>query len=144
MNIKFIEIKYGSDLFKEQVRLRTKVLREPLGLKFTEQELAFNHNEIHLAILVNDKVEACLILSPLNNEKIKMRQVAVSGNLQKLGLGRILVEKAEEFARKLKYSEMVLNARISALGFYLKLGYEELGLPNEEIQIPHQKMRKRL
>ena len=119
-------------------------MREPLGLKFSEQELVFNHNEIHLALLVNDKVEACLILSPLNIEKIKMRQVAVSANLQKLGLGRILVEKAEEFARKLKYSEMVLNARISALDFYLKMGYEVLGLPNEEIQIPHQKMRKSL
>jgi ribosomal protein S18 acetylase RimI-like enzyme len=73
-----------------------------------------------------------------------MRQVAVSGEMQKLGLGRILVQKTEEFAKQRNFTEMVLNARISALGFYLKMGYEVIGLPIEEIRIPHQKMRKSL
>jgi predicted GNAT family N-acyltransferase len=39
---------------------------------------------------------------------------------------------------------MVLNARDTAIPFYLHLGYELVGEPFVEVGIPHRKMRKAL
>lgn len=73
-----------------------------------------------------------------------MRQVAVQADLQGQGLGRILVEFSEATARAHGFARMVLNARDTAVNFYLRLGYEIEGEPFTEVTIPHRRMSKLL
>ena len=42
------------------------------------------------------------------------------------------------------FSVMVLHARQTAVPFYLKLGYAEVGAPFQEVGIPHRCMEKPL
>ena len=144
MQVKIQEITHGSIEYELEVKLRSKILREPLGLRFTDKELAKENDDIHLGAFVDEKLLGCLSLRFISNATIKMRQVAVDANVQGLGIGRRLVGACEAKARALGFSDIELNARESAMPFYLNLGYEAFGEPFIEVTLPHRKMRKHL
>jgi len=72
----------------------------------------------------------------------KMRQVAVLGNLQGKGIGKKLVQFVEIEAKKKGITHFELNARKSAVSFYLSMNYSIEGDEFEEVGIPHIKMKK--
>ena len=54
-----------------------------------------------------------------------LRLVAVQPQVQKRGLGRMLLRLAEDFARRQGCRQTVLYSTLDAVGFYAKAGYEE-------------------
>jgi predicted GNAT family N-acyltransferase len=144
MRLAIREIIHGSAEYEQEVRLRSKVLREPLGLRFTPEELSREAGDIHLGAFSEDTLLGCLILSPRPDRVMKMRQVAVDSSSQGLGIGKYLVLYSEERSRQLGFSTLELNARETAVSFYLGLGYEVYGEPFVEVTLPHRKMRKSL
>lgn len=139
------QIEFGTPEYDEAVRLRYDILRRPLGLEYTPEQLAAEYSEIHLAAFdVAGRLIAYLNLTPLAPDIVKMRQVAVESVLQGKGIGKLLVGASEQLAKHLGYKEISLHARDTAVPFYLKLGYERVGEPFEEVTIPHFKMRKNL
>lgn len=135
-------VPFGSLDYDATVELRREVLRRPLGLDFTDEELAAEEDSVHLAFLNGEDVLACLVLKPLDPKTLKMRQVAVRDGMQGKGLGRQLVETSEAWGRTNGYSRMTLHARDTAVPFYLALGYAVEGEPFEEVGIPHRAMSK--
>src|SRR5579885_2772830 len=97
------------------IELRRRILRWPLGLDFTPEQLAAEVHEFHLVALQDGQVVACLVLTPQEAKTIKMRQVAVDSELQGKGIGGKLVEFSERFARENGFKRMVLNARENAV-----------------------------
>lgn len=144
MKIEIREIKFKSAEYELEIALRKKILRDPLGLKFEQHDLNKEGTDIHLGAFVDGDLRGCLLLTPFSKTTIKMRQVAVDERSQGAGLGRRLVEASEAKARQLGYKEIVLNARDTAVQFYLKLGYEIFGEPFIEVKIPHRAMKKAL
>lgn len=137
-------VEHGTPEYEQTVALRYEILRRPLGLTFDAKQLAAECDELHLALFDGVEVVACLVLTPLADGDVKMRQVAVREGLQGTGLGRVLVEFSESVARDRGFRRMVLNARETAVPFYLRLGYAIEGEPFEEVTIPHRHMLKRL
>lgn len=135
-------VEFGSPEYAATIELRRDVLRRPLGLDFTPEQLAAEGTDTHLAMLSGKEVWACLVLTPKDPLTIKMRQVAVRGDLQGRGLGRKLVEASEVWARENGFHVIILNARDTAVPFYLAQGYGLEGEPFEEVGIPHRAMRK--
>lgn len=143
--IQIRQIDFGTPEYDEAVQLRYEVLRRPLGLAYTPEQLAAEYAEIHLAAFdVQGRLVGYLNLSPLPGGYVKMRQVAVAPEAQRCGIGRKLVENSEQLAKELGFSVMTLHARESAVPFYARLGYETLGGRFEEVTIPHFKMEKKL
>ena len=138
------EIEYGSDEYNQTLALRDEILRKPLGLEFTPQELAMEQNAFHLACWQDDTLAGCLVLMPLSGKQIRMRQLAVRSDMQKQGIGRRLVAYAEAFTRDRGYEDMVLHARETAVEFYRQAGYDVEGDRFIEATIPHFYMRKNL
>lgn len=101
-------------------------------------------SDFHLGLFQSDELVATLVLTTQTESEVKMRQVAVAPEFQRQGLGRRLVAFSEDFAKSKGFKAMVLNARDTAIEFYLRLGYEAYGEPFEEVTIPHQAMRKSL
>ncbi len=137
-------LEHGSPLYEETVVLRDEILRKPLGLTFTPEQLGAEASDYHLACYDGDQLLGCLILTPLAGDALKMRQVAVAEDAQRRGVGRAMVEFSEDFARRNGFREIVLNARETAAPFYDTLGYQRLGERFEEVTIPHWKMIKQL
>ncbi len=138
------EIAHGSPEYWATVDLRDSILRKPLGLAFSAEELDAEKNSHHVACYLGEKLVGCLVLCPLEEGDVRMRQVAVVTELQGQGIGKALVDYSEALACKAGYRRMVLHARESAVAFYEKLGYARLGGRFEEVTIPHWAMEKRL
>tara|TARA_Y100001934_G_scaffold262018_1_gene336007 strand:- start:6 stop:431 length:426 start_codon:yes stop_codon:yes gene_type:complete len=137
-------LNHGTKEYEDTLLLRYEVLRKPLGLSYDPRELAEEDDSFHIATRLEGKVVACLVLKPLAERCIKMRQLAVRESSQGKGFGRELVNYAESFAKERGYSEIVLHARETARGFYEKLGYQTEGNPFIEVGLPHLAMRKKL
>ncbi|MEA1985889.1 MAG: GNAT family N-acetyltransferase [Candidatus Marinimicrobia bacterium] len=135
---------YDSDDYKKTVSLRYEILRKPLGLKFSDKQLEQEYSDFHFGCFINDKLVGCLILSSIDKNVIRMRQVAVEKKYQGKQIGTILVKYSEEFAKRKGYNKMVLHAREVAVKFYLKLEYEIVGEKFIEIGLTHFKMKKEL
>ena len=90
----------GTPEYQDALRLREDILRKPLGLTITEQERANDQGCFHFGGFDGAQFVAVLLLQPLDEHTVKMKQVAVSGALQGTGVGRQLIAFAEEFARQ--------------------------------------------
>lgn len=135
-------IKYNTPEYERVVALRRRVLRAPLGLDFTPEQLAAETDDIHLAGFEGEEPVACLILTTGEAHEFKMRQVAVAPERQGEGLGSRLVEYSETVARAADCRRIMLLARETAVPFYLRAGYETVGDLFEEVGLPHRKMMK--
>lgn len=138
------EIEHKGAEYFAMMHLRYEVLRRPLGLEFTAEETAAEAGHFLLAAFDGIEMVGCLVLTPYDTQDVKMRQVAVVPGRQGQGVGRLMVEFSEDFARRKGYQNMVLHARESAVAFYLAQGYEVIGDPFVEVTIPHRKLFKKL
>ena len=143
---KMIDIDFGSSRYNELVELRYKILLEPLGLKFLDSFRAKEANYLHIGCIeqLDDKLVGGLILAPLDNEKIRLMQVAIDTVYRGEGVGRELVKYAEKRAKEAGYSQIIMHAMLSVVGFYEKLGYHAEGDIFDEQGITFLKMVKDL
>lgn len=141
----FTTIPFASPAYDESIALRDLVLRKPLKLQFTKEQLEIEWQQEHLvAYDTNYEMVATLCLLPLDDKTVKMRQVAVHPDCQGQGIGGQLVAFFEQYARTKGYSKVSLHARDVAIPFYKKLHYQSVGKPFDEVGIVHYKMVKDL
>ncbi len=143
---KMIDIEFGSSRYDELVELRYKILLEPLGLKFLDMHRNKETGYLHIGCIesLDDKLVGGLILAPLDNENIRLMQVAVDTRYQGEGIGRDLVKYAEKRAKDAGFKRIVMHAMLSVVNFYEKIGYTQEGDIFEEKGITFAKMVKDL
>lgn len=135
----------------ETIPLRHAVLRpgRPIETaRFPGDELASTK---HLGAFRNGELLciASLFEAELPDEPrtaaLQLRGMATDAAAQGTGLGRTLVLACADFAQQQGTQLLWCNARVSALGFYRKLGFEIVG---EEFHIPdvgpHYRMKLRV
>jgi ribosomal protein S18 acetylase RimI-like enzyme len=142
MALKIID--HGSREYQQMVHLRNEILRRPLGLQFTPEELEKEKEEILIGAFEEEKMLGCCMLIMESPNSVRLRQMAVLNNLQGKGIGRALMQFAENIARDRGFQKITMHARKTAVGFYEKLGYRITGQEFEEVTIPHYIMEKML
>ena len=142
MALKMID--HGSKEYQQMVNLRYNILRKPLGLNFTPEELEKEKEVVLIGAFEDEQMLGCCMLVKQENKKMRLRQMAVLNNLQGKGIGRALMAFAENISRDLGYTRIMMHARKTAIGFYEKLGYKVVGDEFVEITIPHFRMEKDL
>jgi GNAT superfamily N-acetyltransferase len=130
--------------YRQMVKLREDILRKPLGLGFTPQELEEEKDNMLIAAFEDDVILGCCMLVEERPGTVRLRQMAVLNDLQGKGIGRALMNFAENLARDSGYSILCMHARKNAIGFYEKMGYRIASDEFLEITIPHFVMEKRL
>ena len=135
-------IEYGSKAYKQTVDLRYEVLRKPLGLRFSTEDLMNDQNDILCVCDVDGIIAGTCILSKVDNTTLRLRQMAVDYHFQGSGIGRKLILFAEQKAKELGYSKIAIHARKVVAEFYFKLKYKQLGEEFIEIGIPHYSLEK--
>ena len=135
---------YGSNEYRQMIKLREDILRKPLGLGFTPQELEKEKDNMLIGAFEDEDMLGCCMLVEKNTEIVRLRQMAVLNNLQGKGIGRALMNFAENLARDRGYKIISMHARKNAAGFYEKMGYKIASDEFKEITIPHYVMEKQL
>jgi N-acetylglutamate synthase-like GNAT family acetyltransferase len=135
MALKLID--YGSPEYEKMLRLRNDLLRKPLGLNFDLQELEKEKDDVLMGAFEDDRLLGCCLLTRVDAKTMRLRQMAVPNNLQGKGIGRALMVFAENIARDMGYETLMMHARVTATGFYEKLGYVKKDGQFIEITIPH-------
>lgn len=142
MALKIID--HGTEEYEHMVKLRDEILRKPLGLSFSRDELDSEKQNLHIAAYEDDRMLGCCMLVQEDPQTVRLRQMAVMNDLQGKGIGKALMQFAENLARDRGYKRITMHARKNALGFYEKMGYKKIGKEFEEITIPHYVMEKEL
>ena len=137
-------IVYGSEEYKRELELRDEVLRKPIGLSIFDNNLEKEAKDYHIGVFENDTIVGILILTDINKDETKMRQVAVDELFRGKYIGTKLTIFAEDLAKRLGYKRIILKARKTAVEFYEKLGYLIEGDEFLEVGIPHFSMHKTL
>lgn len=142
--MQFLEIQHGSDLYRREVHLRDRLLRKPLGLGFTDQQLAAESEDLHFGVVCDETLVACLVIVPISQSHAKLRQMVVDDSRQREGIGSRLIGEVEAQLSARGFATIELNARDHAVEFYAGLGYVAEGETFIEVSIPHLRMTKSL
>jgi GNAT superfamily N-acetyltransferase len=142
MALKIID--HGSDEYRQMVKLRDDMLRKPLGLGFTPDELESEKDNMLIAAFEDEEILGCCMLVEEKSDTVRLRQMAVLNNLQGKGIGRALMTFAENIARDRGYKILSMHARINSVGFYEKMGYKVTSDEFIEVTMPHFVMEKKL
>ena len=135
MTVKIIA--YQSPEYQEMLALRYRILREPLGLQFSDEDLQQEKDDIFIVCREGEHIIGCCILTRLSAGALKLRQMAVDNHWQGKNVGRNIVQFAEQYATGHGYATIKMNARKTAVMFYSKCGYTVLGNEFLELGIPH-------
>jgi predicted GNAT family N-acyltransferase len=133
-------VEFGSEEHRSCLELRRVMLREPLGLAWSQGDLAGEEREWQMGWWEGEELLACLSVRWLGAGKAKLRQMAVRGDRQGEGLGRALMTSVLEVLRGEEVSAVELHAREPVLEFYQRLGFEAVGERFEEVGLAHWKM----
>ncbi len=138
------QIYHGSKEYDLMVKLRYEIMRKPLGLDFSVEELSREKEDILIGAFEEDMIIGCCIISRLDNHCCRLRQMAVQKNEQGKGIGESMMQFAENIARDRGFKILMMHARETAIGFYEKYGYKVKGDEFIEVNIKHRIMEKKL
>lgn len=142
MAIEMREVHFGSALYPVLLAIRYEVLRKPLGMEMREKDVVTDAGEYHLAAFDNGQPIGCVLLRPLSDDVMQLRQMAVLEPYRGKNIGAELAKFAECFAVEKGFKTIEARARKNVQGFYEKLDYESRA---DEFTDEHTlKMRKSL
>ncbi len=133
----FITIDFATDLYDKELELRDRYLRKPIGLMLSEADTQNEDKQVHFGVIIEHELIACAVIKPIDARIAKLRQMLVIPAFQGAGIGSFLVRQLEYCVMQSGFEEIHANARVSASGFYNKLGYFQQGMPFIEVGIPH-------
>lgn len=137
-----VTIDFATDLYYKTLELRNNYLRKPIGLTLSESDTQNEDKQLHFGVMIEQQLISCAVIKPVDTRIAKLRQMLVIPAFQGAGVGRFLAKQIEHSIMQLGFGEVHANARVSASGFYNKLGYFQQGLPFIEVGIPHIMMVK--
>jgi len=127
-------IKYGSEEYKETLKLRNDVMRKPLGRSIYDEDLSVEQRQIIIGAfetnsLFTNLLIGCGVLSYRGNNHWMVEYLCVDSVLQKKGVGSALLQCLEKIARDRGDTVIGLDSRLAAVDFYQRFGY----LPKGEV-----------
>jgi predicted GNAT family N-acyltransferase len=132
--------------FRHYYRLRWKILRAPWGRPRGSERDALDETALHLMAIDDDQSVAGVGRLHFNTiQEAQIRYMAVTVDVQRKGIGSLLLAALEQQAVALGARRIILDARETALGFYCRHGYTPTG-PGRVLydSIAHVKMNKSL
>jgi predicted GNAT family N-acyltransferase len=110
---------------------------------FDSIKLPKDEEGLHFGLFQDDKLISVISIF-INNETAQFRKFATEISEQGKGYGSILLEHIIEESINQKVKNLWCNARVSALGFYQKFGFEAVSETWMDNGIEYVKMEKGL
>lgn len=118
-----VQLANTPNVIDQIIELRYIVLRQPWDKPKITATDDYEANSINAYIEIEGKVIACGRLQDNENGIGQIRFMAVHPDYQGKGLGKLIVLKLEEEAKKMNLTTIELQARENALDFYKSQNY---------------------
>lgn len=139
--IKVKEIKMTEALYQKERDLRNKILLRPIGIADFGWEM-HDKESLHFVAVKAEEVVGCVVLYLESGiERARLMQMAVDESMQRQGVGKLLIELLLSTAKARGIKEVTCHARSDAVQFYLKVNFEIVGEPFDEVGVEHFNMR---
>lgn len=128
----------------QALEIRQKVFVEEQG--FQNEFDSVDLTAVHF-VLFDDcdiPVATCRVFESDKKNVYILGRLAVTKENRGRNMGSLLVEKAEEYIKKIGAEELRLHSQCRAAAFYEKLGYAAFGEVEDDEGCPHIWMKKRL
>lgn len=104
----------------------------------------YDLSAFHVIALAGDRPVGTGRLVEMARASGKIGRMAVAAEARKKGVGASIMSALTSKAEALGCTELFLDAQVSAIGFYERLGYVAEGDVFIEAGIPHRRMRRSL
>jgi len=121
--------------FAIRMRVFVKEQKVPAEIELDEDDA----RAIHLLASVGEKAVGTARIV-FHGGRAKIGRMAVLKTYRKVGVGRRLLRRAVALAQRRNPRTIYLNAQVSVIGFYEKMGFQCRGPVFDEAGIPHRKM----
>ncbi len=118
-----VQIADNQNTINQIIDLRYAVLRKPWDKPRETATDDLELNSVNAYIEQDEEVIACGRIQDNGNGLGQIRYMAVHSNHQGKGLGKLIVAKLEEEAKRIGLKTIELQARENALEFYKSQGY---------------------
>jgi len=131
--------------WEDYFRLRWRVLREPWGQAFGSEKDEFEASATHRCALLQQTMAGVGRIHAISEQQAQIRYMATLPAFRHQGIGSAILVSLEQHAQEMGKSEIILNARIPCLDFYLRMGYTIEGEgPTLFSSIEHKRLKKAL
>lgn len=142
--ISYCQISTHDPEYALEKELRNRVLRLPLGINLSELDVRDEDEQAHLvAVNGRGQVIGCVLVA-FSGNAAKVRQLAIDDDYRGRGIGAELMRRAEQAILARNIRTVTLHGRVTARGFFEKLGYTAVSEVFTEVTIPHIAMQKDL
>lgn len=129
---------------KQAIEIRKKVFVDEQGFQneFDDVDLIAVH-----FVLFDDSdrpIATCRVFEEQKNSAYILGRLAVAKESRGKNIGRLIVDKVEEYVKEMGGEQIQLHAQCRVAAFYNKLGFSSFGEMEEEEGRPHIWMRKML
>ena len=118
-----VQIANSQNTINQIIDLRYAVLRQPWNKPKDTATDDLELTSINAFIEQDGEIVACGRLQDNGNRLGQIRYMSVHPNYQGKGLGKLIVTKLEEEAKRIELAAIELQARENALEFYKSQGY---------------------
>lgn len=138
-------IKHNSPEYHQACQLRYRLFfaehNLPWNVVLDKNQASYYH-----AVILQDCVVAYGQLVPHSNRIYQICQMVVEPKYQNQNLGRKIVSTLIQIAKAQNAIAITLDARLTAVGFYQKSGFQTCGteFPSTTTGVPHIQMYKKL
>ena len=105
-------------------RMRQKVLYP--AQKLYEMEMEEDNHGYHFGAFMDNQLVGVVSLF-VNGDDFQFRKFAVAEDVQGKGIGKTMLQHLIDFALNENAKRLWCNARVTAIGFYLKFGFTPTG-----------------
>ena len=125
--------------------IRDRVFHEEQGIDPALDWDGRDQAAVHLVAFLNQQPVGVARLREVEGAiALKLERLAVLPEYRRQGIGSELVHTALVYGQQQHYSQMFLNAQLSAVNLYQSLGFTSIDAPFIEAHILHVKMHKAL
>ena len=112
--------------FDSYYNFRWELLRKPWSQPKGSEKDDFEDTAYHLVAIDKNKIIGIGRLHKNSDEEGQIRFMVVDENFRNEGIGKAILDKLHEKAKKLNLKKIILNARKDAVKFYERQGYKKI------------------
>lgn len=144
MYLSFEIIEFLSPDYYATLQLREDVMRKPLGILLSAEDIKDDCMRTHIGGYYNDKLVCTCSFKIIHKKIAHIYSICVKQELQNRGVGQQLINFTEKYVKLRGVARLYVEGRKSAKKFYQKCGFSPCGSEYIDMNILHQDMRKNI